>query len=511
MNDWTHGYVDVEYVHDFHRELTPTLMALAGLNKGRCIELPKDAAYCELGCGHGFSANLLAAANPQFQFHSNDFNPSHVAGARRLAREAGLSNAHFYEESFADFANVTGLPAQFDVIALHGVYSWVSPENREHLIIFISQRLKPGGLVFISYNTLPGWASMMPLRRVVVDHAARSGGPLPSRIKDALAFAEDLVGIDAAYFRQNSSAGAQLAQMKTMSQNYLAHEYFNRDWTHFYFEDVAADLSRAKLSFVGSANLLDHLDALKLTDQQRDFLSKESDPLRREGLRDILLNERFRCDLFTKGAGANTFRSGVAAWLATRFTLTSKRKDIPATIKGARKHADSPPAIAPLLDALANGPRTTRELLGDAVVAAMNWDQITQALAVLVGSGHVQPCLPEDGESVRHQSCRAFNLAVCTRSEETQDYQFLASPITGGGVAVDRIEQLFLIAIREGHGDPASWARFAWQVLAPQGNKLVQHGAILETPEENVAFLDERAASFAANRLPLLEGLKVGL
>ncbi|WP_141056139.1 MULTISPECIES: hypothetical protein [Tepidiphilus] len=39
--------------------------------------------------------NLLEAANPnpQIRFHATDFKPSHIAGARALAAEAGLQDA----------------------------------------------------------------------------------------------------------------------------------------------------------------------------------------------------------------------------------------------------------------------------------------------------------------------------------------------------------------------------------------------------------------------------------
>jgi hypothetical protein len=33
----------------------------------------------------------------------------------------------------------------FDYIALHGVWSWVSPENRGHIVRFAARYLKPGG------------------------------------------------------------------------------------------------------------------------------------------------------------------------------------------------------------------------------------------------------------------------------------------------------------------------------------------------------------------------------
>ena len=165
MANWSAGYVvDVEYTHGFYQELTPSLLGFLALLQG--VQSPDPGAssltYCELGCGQGFSTNLLAAANPQIQFHATDFNPGHIVGAQNLARAAAVKNVHFYDDSFAEFLSRDDLP-DFDFITLHGIYSWVSPENRQTIVEFIRRKLKPGGLVYISYNTMPGWASMMPL------------------------------------------------------------------------------------------------------------------------------------------------------------------------------------------------------------------------------------------------------------------------------------------------------------------------------------------------------------
>ena len=64
------------------------------------------------------------------------------------------------------------LPA-FDIIALHGLWSWVSAENRRAIVEIMRRRLKVGGACYISYNTLPGWAMGMPLRHMMTLHGTR--------------------------------------------------------------------------------------------------------------------------------------------------------------------------------------------------------------------------------------------------------------------------------------------------------------------------------------------------
>lgn len=191
MNDWTSGYVaEIGYTYDFFHAMTPTRMGLAALSKGVQHPFGRETfSYCELGCGQGFTANVIAAANPHIDVHAMDFNPAHIAEARALAEQGGVQNVHFYERSFADFAGSPGLPSEFDVIALHGILSWVSRDNQKLVYDFIAKHLKPGGVVYASFNTQPGWAAAMPMRRILTDHAERGTGPLEKRIDDAIAFA----------------------------------------------------------------------------------------------------------------------------------------------------------------------------------------------------------------------------------------------------------------------------------------------------------------------------------
>jgi hypothetical protein len=85
----------------------------------------------------------------------------------------------------------------------------------------------------------------------------------------------------------------------------------------------------------------------------------------------------------------------------------------------------------------------------------------------------------------------------------------LASPVTGGGIMVGRFQQLFLLAMSQGKKQPADWVQFVWQILSAQGQKLVQDGKTLETPEENLAELTAQATVFAEKQLPVLKALQI--
>src|SRR5215471_11957372 len=88
-----HGYAtDVPYLRDFKRQLAPAWLDHVALVAG--IEPParnSGFAWCDLGCGQGVTANILAATHPGGTFHAIDAMPAHIDHARRLAAEAAMA------------------------------------------------------------------------------------------------------------------------------------------------------------------------------------------------------------------------------------------------------------------------------------------------------------------------------------------------------------------------------------------------------------------------------------
>ena len=142
----------------------------------------------------------------------------------------------------------------------------------------------------------------------------------------------------------------------------------------------------------------------------------------------------------------------------------------------------------PLLDSLAAGPKTTLQLTEEAGNNAQ-LPHILEALLLLCVQGHVAPALGETGDKAREQSTRRFNEALMRRSIYSDDLEALASPITGGGVPLGRIEQLCLLEWRRDKN--ADIAKFVWSCLATQGRSIIKDGQALEGGEANLEELNE--------------------
>ena len=504
--EWNQGYIaDIEYVHGFYPELAPEQMAMTALLRGnRTPSLEEGFTYFEMGCGQGDSLNLLAACNPQGRFYGNDFNPTHVAGAQSLAAAAGLQNVTVLEKSFQELATVE-LP-QFDFICLHGVYTWVSAENRKAIVDFIRTRLKPGGLAYVSYNCLPGWAGTAPLRRLMTEYAHTGGGTVLQQVDRALSFTTRLRDLKIGFFTPNQALDNRLAQIQAASRSYLAHEYFHQDWTPFYHADVARDMAEAKLAFVCPASYAEHIEYLWFTEPTLALLAEIQEPTLRETVKDFLTNTVFRKDIFTRGRIAMPPAEQRATFSAKRFVLATPRSEISLTIRFPIGEIKLLPEIYnPVLDELAKGPHTLTELWNALVPGGVAPERIQQAVLVLLATGHVR-LAPAGFAEQRKAATDRFNAVVIDRADQSDELQYLASPVAGTGIFVDLVDRLFLSALKKGQ----ALAPFAWEALRARNQVLVKDGKALGTPEENLAELTARATLFTEKRHPHLQTLGIG-
>lgn len=509
MEDWTAGYVaDIGYTYGYYAELNPQRIQLAFLNAG--LAAPTVRTACELGFGQGLSANLHAAASV-VEWHGTDFNPAQAGFAQELAH-AATSSAKLYDESFAEFAERDDLP-EFDYIGLHGIWSWVSDDNRKIIVDFIRRKLKVGGVLYISYNTLPGWAGFAPVRNLLTQYAelmGTEGDGILNRIEGAIDFVEKLLDADPLYAKANPTVLDRVKKLKEQNRQYLAHEYFNRDWHPMYFADMAEWLKSAKLQFACSANYLDHVDALNLTAAQQALVKEIPDVTLRQTARDYCVNQQFRRDYWVKGARKMSAIEQTEAVRAIQVMLIQPRADVSLKVTGSLGEATMQNGVyEPILDFLSGHGCSSLSEIEQAVSGKATLAQILQAVIVLVGNGSLAVVQDRIGFEKTKVQCEKLNSHLIDKSRGMGEIGFLASPMIGGGVPVGRFQQLFLLAIRQGKQNPSDWAFVAWEYLSKQGQRIVKEGKRLESAEENLAELSTQAIEFAEKRLPILRALGV--
>ena len=509
MTVWTSGYVaDIGYTYGYYLELNPQRVKLAFLNAG--LVAPEFGTACELGFGQGLSANMHAAAS-MCSWHGTDFNPSQAGFAQELATASGAV-PHLYDEAFDEFAK-RDLP-EFDYIGLHGIWSWISDENRAVIVDFIRKKLKVGGVLYISYNTLPGWGTFAPMRHLMTEHAeviGADGVGIISRIDGALDFTEKLLATNPLFVRANPMIADKIKKIKVQNRHYLAHEYFNRDWHPMHFATMAKWMESAKLTYACSAHYLDHVDAVNLTAEQQGFLKDIHDPMFKQTVRDFMVNQQFRRDYWIKGARTLTQLEQAEQLREQRFVMSAYRPDVSLKVSGSQGEAALNESIyAPVLDLMSDFKvRTLAQMEQLVKDKSINFGQLNQAVLVLCGSGTLSAVQDDTAVFKAKKHTTKLNTHLQLKARSSNDVTYLASPVTGGGVSVRRFHQLFLMALEQGKEKPEEWADFVAQILAAQGQKISKEGKRLETAEENLAELTTQANEFALKSLPIYKALQI--
>ena len=509
---WSSGYVtEVEYTYGYYSESHPSLLALACIYAGVSPPQSDSLHYLELGYGQGLGINFHASAFDG-TFWGTDFNPVQAARAQALSA-AAANNAILKDDSFSDLAARKDLP-DFDFIVLHGIWTWVSDDSRRAIVDIIKRKLKVGGIVYNSYNCKPGWAPAEPLRHLMTLYsdfsASESKGTL-NNITGALDFCEEIASAGALYFQGNPSVRARLTAISSMNKNYLAHEYFNQNWELMSFSDMVKWLSPAKVEYVCSAHLLDHIEPINIGDAGRRILDSINHTVLKESVRDYFVNQQFRRDIFIKGPRRLLLEEQRNLLRAQLFVLTSVSSEIPKTVQGALGAASLQADIyEPVVAALAMDDyraKTIDELLQHPDLRNTEFSKIVQALVVLVGAGHVFPAVFPTPEAKK--KCTRLNAYLRHRAEYHDDVHYQVSPVTRSGVALNRIQQLILLARDAGLSSPEEQAPFVSKILLSQGQTIVKDGKAIEDEGERLAELVRLAADFAHRRLPVLQALEI--
>jgi SAM-dependent methyltransferase len=518
MTGLAHEYDnEMAYTHGYCDELNPLRARLPLLQAG--YDCPVIRHACELGFGFGVSANIHAAGSP-VQWYGVDADPRHATFAQQLSDDA-RTQAHLLSGRFAEFCRRDDLP-DFDFIGLHGVWSWIADEDRATIAGFIARKLKPDGVLYISYNTQPGWAAMMPVRELMHGHFMASGqhqtgGGEPDelhtteRIKAAIAFARKVVAARPGYAQVNPSIIERVDRLSEENPRYLAHEYFARNWHPTSFLQVAEALEPAGLSYLASADYRDHVDSINLLPAQRELLASIDDPTLRETARDLCMNRSFRRDYWVKQPRALAASERLAALRAHRVMLSVPEWAVSLKVRGGLGETTLPDAVyRPVLQAMADCRVTTLgEIEREVGKAGITLDQVIEAVTLLVGAGPVLNAQDEQQIQLAQASATRLNTVICERAYDSDALQFLASPVSGSGFAIPRVAQLFLLAAMRGYTEPRQWAQFAHSVLSGTEES---HGAanIPAPPMPADHELVEKAVRFADVYVPVLKMLLIG-
>jgi len=248
--------------------------------------------------------------------------------------------------------------------------------------------------------------------------------------------------------------------------------------------------------------------------QAATLLAKQPTRERQELLKDFVINQRFRRDVFAKSipnlpaAEAGRELERVAIGLYKPPTGIASQIKSPA---GEFKFDNQ--LVRAAVANLADGPLTFAEPPERPALEASPKAEIVKAAHTLLAAGQAvvfasaerRQALPADAR--RFSLPTALNRALATGAWEHPQRATLASPVAGTGYSLSQIDRALLAAIVE-HGMERAFDTMAADV--PQrGLTFTKDGKKLEGADANRAELRERFERFVERSMPLLRRLGI--
>lgn len=411
---------DVPYARRFVRELSPAWLDFTALICG-FMPPPRENgfAWCELGCGHGVTPALLAAAHPEGRFTGIDLMAEHIEFATRLCGEAEIANATFHAADFAATQDLD-LP-RFDFIVAHGVYTWVDAAAQGELLRFVDRHLKPGGLLYLSYDCLPGWAGDMPLQHLLRVLTERAQGDSIARLDSADKIVTALQGMGADVLRLGAMSREWQELRRKLPSSYFVHQFLPPAWKPLYVTELRQAVSGIGLKPLGSATIRENVDAFTLDRPARELVAAASDPDLRELLRDYLLQKRFRRDVFGRNVEPLDEATARARICDSTFMLSQPQD---ATVPFNHPSAK---ALLALLEGGAAAPIALADQ-GHSI------DALVAQIIALASAGRIWPVAADaDREGIER-----VNAVLRRRTGTPDEIAFVMLP---SGMAIDREEK----------------------------------------------------------------------
>ncbi len=291
----------------------PDHLYVVGRLHGLTPTKPDAARVLELGCGAGGNFLPMAATLPAGRFTGVDLSERQIEGAETAARAGALDNVEFLAgDALALLKGQVG--QSYDYIVLHGLYSWVPLDVQAALLPLCRRLLAPNGMVYISYNTYPGWHG----RGLVRDLMQRAGANMAEPAARVLAARQALDNMIPALAQADDAYAKLLAEeslrVADLDDGFLLHDLLEAENHPLYVDEFLARAEGAGLQFLSEANVAASREE-NFSPAARRQLAAIDDAVPREQRIDFILNRSFRQTLLCP-AGTTVQRRIEPDWLA---------------------------------------------------------------------------------------------------------------------------------------------------------------------------------------------------
>ena len=298
-------YADLGYLSQpFPYASAPFLESYARL-LGLSPAPASTARILEIGSSYGGNLISQALFYPKATFTGIEIAPTQVSVGKTYIDQLGITNLALLEGDVNESHHHLGT---YDYIIAHGFYSWVDEETKDNFLRLCKEHLAENGILYMSYNTYPGWHKMDSVRALLefankdidtLNHRekVRHGKTVASKL-GALMLEYDTVKTQQTSFLQS------LRQTLQKQDCYVGHDHLEPVNTPVYFHQCMDHMAEHGFTYLCDCDLNLSFPTVydeTLRTQLQDLAPH--DPLAREQYIDFMLNTAFRKSLFThKGA-----------------------------------------------------------------------------------------------------------------------------------------------------------------------------------------------------------------
>lgn len=511
---WKEGYVQLVEYEGYYIDSTNPLkinyLLLQNFYKPMPLEENDEINHCELAIGQGVTLNIHAACFPNIEYYGNDFNHAQIVRAQEDSKASGV-DAHIYEASFQQFdEDFKDLP-KFDYIYAHGIYTWVSRKNRDHIINFVKDHLKPHGVLLISYNTLAGWAYIQPIKAILMSKFLTTDSKLSplDRFTESVRFVRELQkGLS---YQTNQLVDSILGGFKKHDINYLVAEYMAKEWHLYNFSDLIEDINDKSISFIGDSRLPFALGNLT-SEEQDEILANIKDKVLYENTRDFFLNTRFRSDFFQRNPKRISAQERDALLKNQRFVLQNVYELVEGRIKfaiaGVRFQFPPSCELGQIWKLLNEEKKiwTFKEIL-DRVPCSMK--TMNSALNMLLCADLIALAVSEKTLEKSVEHCRGLNIHTLRKRLVINDNKLiLADPVTASAIRMAYLNALVTLEHMENKiniFDKKQITGFLFERFKKRITKINLNGRRINTLEQLETELSNWADRFNDYQLPILK------
>lgn len=237
----------------------------------------------------------MAESLPNSTFVGVDLSERQIAEGNRRLEKIDCRNLEFMQKNILDIDESMG---KFDYIIAHGVFSWVEREAQDKILEIGRQNLTPNGIIYVSYNVLPGWRLRGAIRDMMLYHVEHIPSP-----HDQIRQAKELIKFLAKSSKTHSQAYPKMLEqeveaLKDVSDSYIYHEYLEKINDPIYFHEFADRAVASGLNYVAESEI--HTMFTSFFGEEVAVLLKNLPMLRREQYMDFLRSRTFRTSLLSQ-------------------------------------------------------------------------------------------------------------------------------------------------------------------------------------------------------------------